>query len=105
MFSLDIRDQQVQLALDATGESLHRRGFRDDSHVAPMNEILAAGILAKTEWKPDLPFIDGMTGSGTMLIEALTERPNNMQVGVEAFSFYAMARLSKGTLGITKRLS
>lgn len=71
VFSLDIRDQQVQLALDATGESLHRRGFRDDSHVAPMNEILAAGILAKTEWKPDLPFIDGMTGSGTMLIEAL----------------------------------
>ena len=34
-------------------------------------KYLAAGILAKTEWKPDLPFVDGMTGSGTMLIEAL----------------------------------
>jgi putative N6-adenine-specific DNA methylase len=56
--------------LDTSGQSLFKRGWRDDKGAAPLKENLAAGILALTGWKPDQPLFDPMCGSGTFLIEA-----------------------------------
>ena len=56
--------------LDTSGQSLFKRGWRDDKGAAPLKENLAAGILALTGWRPEQPLFDPMCGSGTFLIEA-----------------------------------
>lgn len=72
LFVLTIMEKTVHIALDATGGSLHRRGYRGDrGGEAPLNEVLAAGLLARTNWEPGMPLVDGMTGSGTFVVEAL----------------------------------
>lgn len=58
------------ISLDSSGESLHKRGYRLDQTEAPLNEILAAGMILKTGWKGESNLIDPMCGSGTLLIEA-----------------------------------
>ena len=63
-------ESSCTLCLDSTGESLHRRGYRQESVEAPLNEVLAAGIILMTGWDGDCDFIDPMCGSGTFLIEA-----------------------------------
>lgn len=67
---IHIADEDATLCLDSSGESLHRRGYRQDSVEAPLNEVLAAGIILMTGWNGDTDFIDPMCGSGTLLIEA-----------------------------------
>jgi putative N6-adenine-specific DNA methylase len=57
-------------ALDAAGESLSRRGYRPPAAVAPLNEVLAAGLLGLAGWEPGTPLYDPMCGSGTFVIEA-----------------------------------
>ena len=61
---------ECTLCLDSSGESLHRRGYRQESVEAPLNEVLAAGMILMTGWQGDSDFIDPMCGSGTLLIEA-----------------------------------
>ncbi len=68
--NMHIADYHCTLSLDSSGESLHRRGYRQESVEAPLNEVLAAGIILMTGWKGDTDFIDPMCGSGTLLIEA-----------------------------------
>ncbi|TPE43229.1 THUMP domain-containing class I SAM-dependent RNA methyltransferase [Pontibacter mangrovi] len=68
--NLHMHDNLVTLSLDSSGESLHRRGYRLQTNVAPLNEVLAAGIIALSGWDKKSPFIDPMCGSGTFLIEA-----------------------------------
>lgn len=58
------------LALDSSGESLHKRGYRDKTNLAPINEVLAAGLVLLSGWNGRSNFIDPMCGSGTILIEA-----------------------------------
>lgn len=58
------------ISLDSSGESLHKRGYRKHQGVAPLNEVLAAGLIMLTGWKGDSTFIDPMCGSGTLSIEA-----------------------------------
>ena len=67
---IHIADEDATLCLDSSGESLHRRGYRQESVEAPLNEVLAAGMILMTGWKGDCDFIDPMCGSGTLLIEA-----------------------------------
>ena len=67
---IHISDDQATLSLDSSGESLHRRGYRQETTEAPLNEGLAAGMILKTGWKGEKDFIDPMCGSGTLLIEA-----------------------------------
>ncbi len=67
---LHIAGTDCTLALDSSGESLHRRGYRQEAVEAPLNEVLAAGIILQSGWKADCDFIDPMCGSGTFLIEA-----------------------------------
>ncbi|MBR1766816.1 MAG: RNA methyltransferase [Bacteroidales bacterium] len=69
-FNLHIRDNHVTLLMNASGDSLHKRGYRQAVGVAPINEVLAAGLLKLAGWKCDCNFYDPMCGSGTLLIEA-----------------------------------
>ena len=58
------------VSLDSSGESLHKRGYKVESTLAPINEVLAAGILMLSGWKGQCNFLDPMCGSGTILTEA-----------------------------------
>ena len=68
--NLHIAGHTCTLSLDSSGESLHKRGYRVDQTEAPLNEVLAAGMILKTGWKGEKNFLDPMCGSGTLLIEA-----------------------------------
>ena len=68
--NLHIADNKVTLLLNSSGESLHKRGYRQSVGVAPINEVLAAGMIKLAGWKCDCNFYDPMCGSGTLLIEA-----------------------------------
>ena len=68
--NIHIAEDQCTLSLDSSGESLHRRGYRQESVDAPLNEVLAAGMILMSGWQGDTDFIDPMCGSGTLLIEA-----------------------------------
>ena len=67
---IHIAEDKATLCLDSSGESLHRRGYRQESVEAPLNEVLAAGIILMSGWRGETDFIDPMCGSGTLLIEA-----------------------------------
>lgn len=60
----------MEVSLDASGSSLHHRGYRTATNIAPINEVLAAGLLMLSGWKGACDFLDPMCGSGTLLIEA-----------------------------------
>ncbi len=61
---------QITVCLDSSEDSLHRRGWRTEAVAAPLNEVLAAGMLKLAGWTPDRVLVDPMCGSGTLLIEA-----------------------------------
>ncbi len=67
---IHISDYDATLALDSSGESLHRRGYRQETVSAPLNEVLAAGIILMTGWHGESDFLDPFCGSGTLCIEA-----------------------------------
>jgi putative N6-adenine-specific DNA methylase len=69
-FHLHISHNDCTISLDSSGESLHKRGYRTEEMEAPINEVLAAGMILKTGWKGESHFVDPMCGSGTFLIEA-----------------------------------
>ena len=68
--NLHIREDKVQVLFDSSNESLHHRGYRKQVDKAPMNEVLAAGLIQLSGWKADCNFLDCMCGSGTLPIEA-----------------------------------
>ena len=70
IFNVHISDNRVTISLDSSGESLSKRGYRAEQTEAPINEVLAAGIIMKTGWRGDCNFVDPMCGSGTFLTEA-----------------------------------
>ncbi len=61
---------KASLYLDPSGRSLNQRGYRQNAWKAPLNEVLAAGLITLSGWDPETPFLDPMCGSGTLLIEA-----------------------------------
>jgi putative N6-adenine-specific DNA methylase len=64
------------ISLNSSGESLHRRNYRIQANQAPINEVLAAGMIALSEWDCTTDFYDPMCGSGTLLIEAAMKACN-----------------------------
>ena len=70
LINVHISENQCNISLDSSGESLHKRGYRTDQTEAPLSEVLAAGMILKTGWRGESDFIDPMCGSGTLLIEA-----------------------------------
>ena len=65
-----IAEDEVTIALDSSGESLHQRGYKTATVQAPLNEVLAAGLIMLTGWDGECDLIDPFCGSGTILIEA-----------------------------------
>ena len=78
LLNVHIAEEHVTISLDSSGESLHKRGYRVAQTEAPINEVLAAGILLKAGYCGDTPLIDPMCGSGTFLIEAALIAANIM---------------------------
>jgi putative N6-adenine-specific DNA methylase len=64
------QDDRFVASVDSSGALLHRRGWRLEAGAAPLRETLAAGILALAGYRPELPLVDPMCGSGTFAIEA-----------------------------------
>jgi putative N6-adenine-specific DNA methylase len=58
------------VSLDSSGESLHKRGYKTATNIAPINEVLAAGLIMLSGWDGQSDLLDPMCGSGTILIEA-----------------------------------
>lgn len=67
---IHIWQDQCSVSLDSSGESLHRRGYRRENLQAPLNEVLAAGLLSLAGWPKNLTLTDPMCGSGTLPVEA-----------------------------------
>lgn len=70
LINFHIAHDTCTLSFDSSGESLHKRGYKTEQTEAPLNEVLAAGILLKSGWKGQSVLIDPMCGSGTFLVEA-----------------------------------
>ena len=68
--NIHISDENCTLSLDSSGESLHHRGYRQATVEAPINEVLAAGLIQLAGWDGQCDLIDPMCGSGTIAIEA-----------------------------------
>ena len=68
--NLHINNDYSTISLDTSGASLHHRGYRVVTNIAPLNEVLAAGLIQLSGWQANTDFLDPMCGSGTFLIEA-----------------------------------
>ena len=68
--NLHINNDYCTISLDTSGASLHQRGYRTVTNIAPLNEVLAAGLIQLSSWQANTDFLDPMCGSGTFLIEA-----------------------------------
>ncbi len=68
--NLHIDQNVVTISLDSSGESLHRRSYRLDGEKAPLNEVLAVGMILLSGWNGQSNFVDPMCGSGTLVVEA-----------------------------------
>jgi putative N6-adenine-specific DNA methylase len=68
--NVHIDRQNCTISLDSSGDSLHKRGYKIATNIAPINEVLAAGIIMLSGWDGQSDFMDPMCGSGTILIEA-----------------------------------
>ncbi len=68
--NIHIQKDRCNVALDSSGRSLHQRGYRTATNIAPINEVLAAGLLLLSGWDGQCDFLDPMCGSGTFLTEA-----------------------------------
>jgi putative N6-adenine-specific DNA methylase len=68
--NLHIQEDFCTISLDSSGASLHHRGYRTATNIAPLNEVLAAGLIQLSGWNGNTDFLDPMCGSGTLVIEA-----------------------------------
>jgi putative N6-adenine-specific DNA methylase len=67
---LHMAEKSCSISLDSSGSSLHLRGYRKEANEAPLNEVLAAGMILLSGWDKSSQFLDPMCGSGTLPIEA-----------------------------------
>ena len=68
--NIHIYRHDVTVSLDSSEIILHKRGYREETNIAPLNEVLAAAMVLQSGWERHIPFVDGMCGSGTIAIEA-----------------------------------
>lgn len=102
--NLHIYQEQCTISLDSSGDSLHKRGYRAEALEAPINEVLAAGIILLTGWQADRHFIDPMCGSGTLLLEAaMIARQAPPQMKRRTFGFMRWADFDAGLWMQVKR--
>ncbi len=85
---LHLSDDTLSVSLDSSGESLHKRGYRSATNIAPINEVLAAGMVVLSGWHGQAYLLDPMCGSGTILIEAaMQEMQIPANINRTAFAF------------------
>ncbi|WAC02286.1 THUMP domain-containing protein [Lacinutrix neustonica] len=68
--NVHIDRETCNISLDSSGDSLHKRGYKSATNIAPINEVLAAGLIMLSGWDGQSDFMDPMCGSGTLLAEA-----------------------------------
>ena len=91
---LHIENNFCTISLDSSGDLLYKRGYRKSVSIAPINEVLAAGIILLTKWNKETSFFDPMCGSGTFLIEAMMIAKNfPPNINRKIFWFYKMEKL------------
>jgi putative N6-adenine-specific DNA methylase len=76
LLHLHIDEHQVTISLDSSGDSLNRRGYRGSGALAPLNEVLAAAVVAHSGWIGQSALVEPMCGSGTLAIEAYLKATN-----------------------------
>ncbi len=81
LLNLHIRNDKAVISLDTSGGALHRRGYREETVSAPMQETVAAAIIRFSQWDGSVPLYDPLCGSGTLLCEALM-RYSNIPAGI-----------------------
>jgi len=88
LFNLHGAGDTYTISIDSSGKPLNQRGYRQPGHQAPMNEVLAAGLLKLSGWDATTPLLDPMCGTGTIPIEAaLMARNTPVQVLRNEFGF------------------
>ena len=86
--NIHIYKNECTISLDSSGESLHKRGYRTGQGIAPLNEVLAAGLIRLSEWNQENDLFDPFCGSGTILIEGVMSALNiPAQYNRKEFSF------------------
>ena len=70
LLNIHLSEDECDVSIDSSGDSLHKRGYRVNSTIAPINEVLAAGMILLSGWDMKSNFLDPMCGSGTLPIEA-----------------------------------
>ncbi len=102
--NVHVLGNHCDITLDATAGSLHRRNYRRDTVEAPLNEVLAAGMVLLSEWNGLGPFVDPMCGSGTLAVEAallaLRIPPQFMR---EGFGFFKWPDFNRKTWESVKK--
>jgi putative N6-adenine-specific DNA methylase len=83
-------------SVDASGELLHRRGYREEGARAPLRETLAAGLLLLLGWDGSVPFHDPMCGSGTLPLEAALLALNRPPGAGRRFAFMEWPHVRSG---------
>ncbi|NQW28036.1 MAG: class I SAM-dependent RNA methyltransferase [Flammeovirgaceae bacterium] len=71
LFNLHAYQDKFTVSLDSSGRLLSQRGYRNPGHQAPLNEVMAAGLLLLSGWDKTIPLVDPMCGTGTIIIEAV----------------------------------
>lgn len=91
-----ISNDVVSLSLDSSGIPLFKRGYRMQTVEAPINEVLAAGMILMTGWRGERDFLDPMCGSGTLPIEAtMIARNIPAQINRDHFGFEQWANFDE----------
>ncbi|GAB4294615.1 MAG: hypothetical protein Kow0068_19420 [Marinilabiliales bacterium] len=96
VIQLDVIDNKARISLNLSGHKLHKRGYRKFGGEAPINEVLAAGLVKISGWQDNTHFVDPFCGSGTIAIEAAM-LANNIPSGYyrNKFSFFSLIDFDK----------
>lgn len=87
-FYVHLSQKGMEVSIDSSGAPLNQRGYRTETNIAPINEVLAAGLVSLSGWKHTTPLLDPMCGSGTLLIEAAMQACNiPSQINRKEFAF------------------
>ena len=87
-FYIHISNNGMEVSIDSSGAPLNQRGYRINTNIAPINEVLASGLVVLSGWKHTSPLLDPMCGSGTILIEAAMQACNiPSQINRKHFAF------------------
>jgi putative N6-adenine-specific DNA methylase len=106
-----IQKDFCSVSLDSSGDSLHKRGYRNRTNIAPINEVLAAGLVLLSGYNGNGNFIDPMCGSGTILIEAamiachIPANINRNEFGFEKWDDFDEELFNKIHDSLLKRIS